>query len=239
MTTHKILLIEDDRDTRARVDDLLRTEGFDVLICSAADAAVEIVNNHDVGVALVGMLMRGRDGLEIVRDLRRNTGAGIIVLGRSNDEIDVALALEMGADDYVGRPIRPRELCARIRTLLQRIVAPPVQAGSARPVSDPAVRRLGDLEIFGVIREVRVGGQLVKLTTMEFEVLMVLAANTNAVMSRQRIISAVRGHGWAVNDRSVDGIVSRLRHKLFGGDDEGKHIRTVRGRGYMLRDVTG
>lgn len=237
MSTHTVLILEEDADTRTDLIERLREQGFVTLTCSAADDVAGIVRDQAADIALVAARAGGRDGYRIARDLRYQTGAGVIVLGHSTDEVDVALALEMGADDYVVKPVRPRELGARIRTVLRRTVVTPADAGGARPLPDHFLRRLGDLEICGVIRQVSVGGREVGLTAMEFDVLMVLAANPNAVLSRARIMAAVHGRDWSVNDRAVDGIVSRLRRKLFGAEEGTRRIRTVHGRGYMLLET--
>jgi len=234
MTRHKVLIVEDDDTARDAIVGRLRDEGFEVLVRAGDDPIADIVRDRGVDIALIAARAGGQDGYRIARDLRHHTGAGVIVLGQSDDEIDAALALEMGADDYVVKPVRPRELCARIRTVLRRTVVTPPDASGARPLPDHYLRRLGDLEICGVVRQVSVGGRVVDLTTLEFDVLMVLAANTNAVLSRERIIAAVHGRDWSVNDRAIDGIVSRLRRKLFDAETGARRIRTVHGRGYML-----
>jgi len=234
MTTHSVLIIEDDEDTRAAIVAALREQAFAPLTCAASEDILEIVRNRGVSAVLVAAHAGGRDGLRIARDLRHHTGAGVIVLGHGNEEIDVALALEMGADDYVVKPVRPRELCARIRTVLRRTVVTPPDTAGARPLPDHYLRRVGNLDICGVIRDVSIDGRAVDLSTLEFDVLLVLAAHTNAVLSRERIIEAVYRPGWSVNARAVDGIISRLRGKLFGENEGGIRIRTVHGRGYML-----
>lgn len=234
MPQHKILIIEEAPHTHSVISERLHAEGFATLACSPNEALTDVVRAHGVGVALLITRQRGPDGYTIASELRHHTGSGVIVLGDSDDEVEIALALEMGADDYVTMPVRPRELCARIRTVLRRTIVTPADDQGARPLPDHFLRQVSDLEICGVQRRVRVGGRDVELTTLEFDVLMVLAANTNAVLSRDRITRAARGRDWSVNDRAIDGIVSRLRKKLFEEGEGARRIRTVTGRGYML-----
>lgn len=234
MPQHKILTIDAVRGAEDELTERLRSEDFVTLSCLPDDRVAELVQKQGVAVVLIATGHDERDGLLIARDLRNRTGAGIIILGASGDEVDIALALEMGADDYVTQPVRLRELCARIRTVLRRTIVTPANEHGARPVPDHFLRRIGDMEICGVKRLVRVAGRSVELTELEFDVLMVLAANTNAVLSRDRITRAARGRDWAANDRSIDSIVSRLRKKLFCEATGAQRIRTVKGRGYML-----
>jgi len=132
------------------------------------------------------------------------------------------------------------ELAARTRSVMRRILttARPETSGpqSARALPDEFLRRLGDLEICGIAREVRKNGRPVELTTLEFDVLLVLSSAVNSVLSRERIIEAVHGRDWNASDRTVDGIISRLRRKLFDGEDGNQRIRTLHRRGYMLVD---
>lgn len=234
MPQHKILIVEGVPHTQSGISERLQAEGFTMLACSPDDAVTDLVRAQGVGVVLLATGQLGPEGYSIASDLRHHTGAGVIVLGDSDDEVETALALEMGADDYVTMPVRPRELCARIRTVLRRTIVTPVDDQGARPLPDHFLRQVGDLEICGVQRRVRVGGRDVDLTTLEFDVLMVLVANTNAILSRDRITRAARGRDWSVNDRAVDGIVSRLRKKLFKEGEGTRRIRTITGRGYML-----
>ncbi|MFB9150897.1 response regulator transcription factor [Roseovarius ramblicola] len=215
----------------------LQSEGFTLAQSDDALTVAETVKREAVNICLVGDRALGRDGFDVVRELRRDSPAGIMMLRQSGDEIDMVLALEMGADDYMVKPVRPRELCARIRTVLRRTVITPRDAGGARPVPDGFLRRVDDIEICGVLRIVSVGGQQIDLSPDEFDVLMVLTTSTNVVLSREQIIAAARGGGHAISDRAVDGIISRLRRKLFDSPDEGaRRIRTVHGRGYMLTE---
>jgi len=233
----KALILDDDHEHAAMLAGCLQSQGF--CLASRADETnlTESVKREAVDICLVGDRAMGRDGFDVVRDLRNDSPAGIVMLRQSADEIDTVLALEMGADDHMVKPVRPRELCARIRTILRRTIISPTDARGARPVPDGFLRRVGEIEICGVLRLVSVGDRPVDLSPSEFDVLMVLTTRTNVVLSRDQIIAAARGGGHAINDRAVDGIISRLRRKLFDSPEEGaRRIRTVHGRGYMLTE---
>lgn len=234
MAGHTVLILDDDREHVAVIARRLNSEGYRLADSIRDASAPEIVRRENVDICIVGDRAQGRNGYDIVRELRSQSPAGILMLQRSDDEIDIVLALEMGADDYMVKPVRPRELCARLRTVLRRTVITPPDETGARPLPEDFLRRIDDIEICGVQRRVSVGGQIVDLTPAEFDVLMVLTANTNAVLSRERIIASVKGGDHAINDRAVDGIISRLRRKLFGSGTGAERIRTVFGRGYML-----
>jgi len=233
----KALILDDDHEHAAMLAGCLSSEGFCIMPCPDHASLPDAVKREAVDICLVGDRAKGRDGYDVVRELRNDSPAGILMLRQSDEEIDTVLALEMGADDYMVKPVRPRELCARIRTILRRTVVTPKDADGARPVPDGFLRRVGEIEICGVLRLVSVSDRPVDLSPGEFDVLMVLAARTNVVLSREQIIAAARGGGHAINDRAVDGIISRLRRKLFDGPEEGaRRIRTVHGRGYMLTE---
>ena len=233
----KALILDDDHEHAAMLAGCLGSEGFCITPCPDDANLTDAVKREAVDICLVGDRARGRDGFEVVRELRKDSPAGIMMLRQGGDEIDTVLALEMGADDHMVKPVRPRELCARIRTILRRTVVTPKDADGARPVPGGFLRRVDDIEICGVLRLVSVSDRPVDLSPGEFDVLMVLSTRTNVVLSREQIIAAARGGGDAINDRAVDGIISRLRRKLFDSAEEGaRRIRTVHGRGYMLTE---
>jgi DNA-binding response OmpR family regulator len=233
------LILDDDREHAAMIAGCLHGEGFVLAPVPGGpdtpEPVADRVRRDSIDICLVGDRAMGRDGVDVVHDLRNGTAAGIVMLRHTGDELDTVLALEMGADDYMVKPARPRELCARLRSVLRRTSR---ASREARPSAPSVLRRVDDLEICGVLRLVSVAGRMVDLGPGEFDVLMVLAARTNTVLSRDRIIAAARGGGHAISHRAVDGIVSRLRRKLFDSPEEGaRRIRTVHGRGYMLTET--
>lgn len=230
----KALILEDDEATRSMVSQQLSIEGFEIVLANAGQDVVKMVLDHEIHICALSAQSPTFDGCEIARQLRKHTGAGVIMLGVSRDEADIVIALEMGADDYVTRTVHPREFTARVRTILRRTVVTPANDNGSRPLPESFLRRVNDLEICSVKRSVRVGERTVELTPIEFDVLASLAAQMNSVLSRAKIIELSRGDNWYVSDRSIDQVISRLRQKLFDGDPEQTRIKTVHGRGYML-----
>lgn len=223
-----LLIVDDDLVTQARLNAYFVQEGYRTLLAQDGDSMWQCLTGNAVDVVLLDVNLPGRDGLSLARDLRaRDPGIGIILVTSRNDDIDKVVGLEVGADDYVTKPFNPRELLARVKSLLRRTL-------DHRPLLDEVFGFAGWTLNLPKRRLVDSNRREVALTRGEFEVLSLLVRHAGESISRDRLSVAVSGRAWDPNDRSVDVLVRRLRAKL---DDEAQPeslIATVRGEGYRL-----
>ena len=220
------LLVEDDVRLAALTADYLGGHG--VVVTRAADgvAGLEEALRHPYDVVLLDLLLPGKDGLDVFRELRSRSDVPIIVLTARGDAADRVLGLEIGADDYVSKPFSPRELLARIRAVVRRA------RGQVGPKVKPV--RVGDLALDPGARRATVSDREITLTGYEFSLLYALASRPGRVLSREQLIDLAGGSLDEAFDRSVDVHVSRLRHKLGDDPKNPRMLKTVRGAGYML-----
>jgi two-component system response regulator RstA len=223
-----ILLIEDDTRLAELTATYLEQNGLRVSTEARGDRALERFQRERPRLVLLDLLLPGRDGLSICRELRRLHDVPILILTAKDTDIDHVIGLEAGADDYVMKPVDPMVLLARVRALLRRAERNGVVSERKPDLT------LGALRISETSREVWLGDQPVPLTTQEFELLSLLAHRAGELVSRDEVFRTMRGIDYDGLDRSIDGRVSKLRRKL--GDDAAAptRIKTVWGKGYLL-----
>jgi two-component system response regulator RstA len=224
-----ILLIEDDARLAELTAAYLEQNGLRIAIEGRGDRAIERFVRERPRLVLLDLLLPGRDGLSICRELRKHHDVPILMLTARDTDLDHVIGLEAGADDYVMKPVDPMVLLARVRALLRR-----VERGAAASGERKADMMLGALRISETSREVWLSGKPVPLTTQEFELLSLLAHRAGELVSRDEVFRTMRGIDYDGLDRSIDGRVSKLRRKL--GDDAAAptRIKTVWGKGYLL-----
>jgi DNA-binding response OmpR family regulator len=227
-----ILLVEDDPELAALVQEYLGKNGFEVQVeANGARAAARILNEQPQ-LVILDVMLPGMSGMEVCRKLRPGFAGPVLMLTALDDDMDQLLGLELGADDYISKPVVPRLLLARINALLRRARAAPGSFSAAG--AGNSTTQVGDLCIRHGSREVLLQGKAVKVTTAEFELLCVLAEAAGQVVERDEILLRVRGFDYDGLDRSIDRRISRLRKKLGDDPDNPQRIKTVRGKGYQL-----
>lgn len=227
-STTDVLLVEDDAKLAELTSRYLRQNGLSVEV--EANGAAAVARFHDVHprLVLLDLMLPGKDGLTICRELRQTFTGPILMLTAKDADIDQVIGLEAGADDYVAKPAEPMVLLARVRALLRRADgAPPPEQAAGEIV-------FGGLRVNEASHRVWLDGAEVTLTTQEFELLLVLARSAGQILSRDELYKRVRGIEYDGLDRSIDGRVSKLRKKLGDDADAPKRIRTVWGKGYVL-----
>lgn len=228
----RILVVEDDDDIRELIRYHLDREGFKVAEAASAETALAHIGRHEVDLVVLDLMLPDMDGLECCRRIRGEAGSRhipVMMVTAKAEETDVVVGLELGADDYLCKPFKPRELVARAKALLRRA------AECQAPPAEMEVLERGSLTLHTGRREALLRGKPLDLTFTEFEVLRLLASRPGWVFSRYQIVDAVRGKDYAVTDRSVDVQLVGIRRKL-GADAE--MLETVRGVGYRFRDDT-
>lgn len=228
MAKERVLVIDDEEDILELVRYNLAKEGYRVQCVTSGEEALLRAREANPDVILLDLMLPGRDGLDVCRDLRASSSgasAAIIMLTAKGEDADVVTGLELGADDYITKPFSPRVLLARIRAVLRR--------KQQVAVDDSAVVKVRELTIDPARHEVLVKGNLVVLTATEFRILHFLSRRPGWVFSRDQIISAVKGDDYPVTDRSVDVQIAGLRKKLGRA---GNLIETVRGVGYRFKE---
>ena len=224
----QILIVEDDQRLAELTQEYLQSNGLQVAIESDGARAAARILKEQPDMVVLDLMLPGEDGLSICRKVRGQFAGPILMLTARTDDMDEVLGLEMGADDYVCKPVRPRVLLARIRALLRR------SEGGEAPVENQRRLEFGPLVIDSAMREAWLRGASVELTSAEFDLLWLLAANAGRILSREEIFTALRGIEYDGQDRSIDVRISRIRPKI--GDDpmHPRLIKTVRSKGYLF-----
>jgi len=218
----RILVVEDEPVINGAVADRLTAEGYDVAQAYDGPAAVQAFAEHQPDLVVLDVMLPGFDGHEVCRRIQAVRPVPVLMVTARDDETDILVGLGVGADDYVTKPFRMRELVARVAALLRRVDRAAELAGAG-----PA--DLGDLRIDAGARRVRAGGVEVHLTPTEFDLLLCLAGEPGTVLTRERLLAEVWGWPGASGTRTVDSHVKALRAKI-GAD----RVRTVHGVGYAL-----
>lgn len=228
-TSHaRILLVEDDAELAQLTAARLRREGHEVLHVDDGVRAVEAALAQAWDVMLLDVMLPGIDGLEVCRRVRDRFAGAIIMVSARAEELDEILGLELGADDYLTKPVQPRLLLAHLKAVLRRRPAPSLV------LPDEQIHRAGTLCVNEHTREVFEGERRIAFTTAEYEVLLALIRQSGRVVSRDQLYEQVFGSTWDGLDRALDVYVSRIRQRL-GDDPKSPHrIKTVRGAGYLL-----
>ena len=219
----RVLIIDDDERLNALLTEYLGRFDFSVTSAVDPEEGLRALKSLQPELLILDVMLPGMDGFAVCRKVRETSRIPIVMLTARGDVMDRIVGLEMGADDYLPKPFEPRELVARIQAVLRR--------GKS---DETEVLRGGALELNMTTRTARVNGKELELTGAELELLALLLRNRGRILSRDRIVEETRGVDWDAYDRSIDVLVSRLRHKL--GDDarEPQFVRTIRGAGYCF-----
>ena len=223
MTT--VLVVDDEPIVRDVVVRYLQRDGFTTLEAGDGDTARDLIENGDPGLVVLDIMLPGTDGLELCRWIRSRSDLPVILLTARGEEADRIVGLELGADDYVTKPFSPRELAARVRTVLRR---------SGNTSARAEQLEFDDLTIDGASRIVTRDGEPVTLTAREFDLLWFLASNPRRVFSRSHLMDRVWGHAPALDTGTVTVHIRRLREKLEADPAHPTHLQTVWGVGYRF-----
>jgi two-component system response regulator RstA len=223
----RVLLVEDNVRLAASIRDYLERQSYEVFIEGDGLAVAERYDRLKPDLVVLDLMLPGKDGLTICRELRRHDRVPILILTAKGENIDQVLGLEMGGDDYVVKPVEPRVLLARIEALLRRVRAAPAEVRDAR-------LNAGRLAIDAAKRSAMIDGRDIELTTGDFDILWLLASRQGNVVTRDEILRVVRGIDYDGLDRSIDARICRLRRKLQDAGGAESMIKTVRLRGYLF-----
>jgi two-component system, OmpR family, response regulator MtrA len=217
----RVLVVDDDAALSEMLTIVLRNEGFDSRVCATGDRALAEMRDYRPDVVLLDLMLPGRDGIDVCRDIRAESGVPIVMLTAKSDTIDVVVGLESGADDYVVKPFKPKELVARIRARVRRLDDPA-----------PEALAIGDLSIDVAGHSVTRDGSPIALTPLEFDLLVCLARKPWQVFTREVLLEQVWGYRHAADTRLVNVHVQRLRSKVEHDPENPEIVLTVRGVGY-------
>ncbi len=222
--TDRILLIEDDKRLAGMVKSYLGQFGFSVTAAHSGGDGISLYRRESFDAIILDLMLPDMDGLEVCRQIRADRQARILMLTARGDAMDRIIGLEIGADDYLAKPFEPRELLARLRSILRR----------ARDNDKPEVLRFGRLEIDVGSREVRLGGKPRTLTSYQFALMLSLAQHAGRVMSREALMDLVKNERFEAFDRSIDVHISRIRAAIEDDPKNPRRVITVRGAGYVF-----
>jgi two-component system response regulator CpxR len=228
----RILVVDDDQELCELLVQYLQRGGFSVECVYDGEAGLARAADGSFEVMILDVMLPGLTGFEVLRRLRRTSMVPVLMLTACGEDVDRIVGLELGADDYLPKPFNPRELVARIQAVLRRAAPGAARPGDAAAGASPII--LNDLAIHLERREATYGGHLIPLTTVEFDVLRLLAVASGRVVSRVDISTAALGRAYTAYDRSVDMHVMNLRRKLQSFAGERVQIKTVRSAGYLL-----
>jgi len=220
----RILVVEDEPDLAFGLEDDLKVEGYEVEVAADGESAARRVREEDWDLVLLDVMLPGKDGFEVCRELRRaGVRVPIIMLTAKAQETEKVFGLELGADDYVTKPFSPRELRARIKAVLRR----------TEPAT-PEIWRFGDVEVDLSRGELRRDGRPVEVTALELKLLSAFLASRGRVLSRQQLLETAWGSDTFVTDRAVDAHIVNLRRKIEADPRAPQYIVSVRGLGYRF-----
>ncbi len=217
----RILIVDDDTALSEMLGIVLRGEGFDPVSCGDGERALGAFRDSKPDLVLLDLMLPGKDGIDVCRQIRAESGVPIVMLTAKSDTIDIVVGLESGADDYIVKPFKPKELVARIRARMRRSEDP-----------TPETLQIGDLSIDVAGHSVRRNGQAISLTPLEFDLLVALARKPWQVFTREVLLEQVWGYRHAADTRLVNVHVQRLRSKVEIDPERPEIVVTVRGVGY-------
>jgi len=225
----KILVVEDDPHILLGLEEVLKSDGFEVVPCNRGDRAVEAVTKHRPALIVLDVMLPGLSGFDICKQLRaKKVATPILMLTAKGQEIDKVVGLDLGADDYVTKPFGVRELLARIHALLRR-GAPTASAPAAETAFE-----IGTATIDPKTFQLKRGKTVEELTAKELKLLQLFRSHAGEVLSRDRLLNEVWGYNYYGTTRTLDQVIVQLRKKLGDNGGEPKHLLTVHGVGYKL-----
>ena len=221
----KLLLVDDDPELRELIGAYLEKQGFDVRTAENGREMDEVLQRHRIDLVLLDLMLPGEDGLSIAKRLKTTESVPIIMISAQGQDVDRIVGLEIGADDYLGKPFNPRELLARIRAVMRRSSGSP---GMMETVE------FGEFVLDRKARRLTCKGRNIELTSGEFDLLGIFVDYPNSVMDRDKILDLLTGAERSPFDRSIDVRITRLRSKIEADPSAPVYIRTIWGKGYMF-----
>ncbi len=236
--TH-ILVVDDEPDIRETLQDYLELHGYRVTQAEGGEALRSAIDAEEIDLVLLDINMPGEDGLSLARFLREQTSIPVVMLTAAGEVVDRIVGLEMGADDYLVKPVDLRELLARVKAVLRRFQTAQSQADLAAETAQRVVA-FGKMRLDLDAHKLYDGdGREVALTSMEYDLLKAFAEHPNRVLSRDQLLDMAHNRGWEPFDRSIDIRIARIRRKIEPDPAKPQVIKTVRGAGYIFSPSGG